>query len=982
MSQWTWKNANLFPMTGYILKRVILRCGVVCLAASLGCIALACSAGDALDGAGAEIGIPDNNAGSGIMGEGGRRGAAPLADALGTSGLADTSEWGQRPDGPPEAAVDAGSRPMSDGVAEGPMDDADFEEEEAPYPPCIDNSDCPSGWCLDGYDGTVCSEFCTESCPEGWVCQGVQSPSRDMAWVCQPKWLGLCRPCRESAECPTKNSVCASYGAAGSFCATACLDDQDCPSGYGCVDQRCMLAEGECTCDAAGSKAASSTDCWTDNEIGTCEGERMCTDEGLTECSAGLASEEVCDGLDNDCDGVFDEETVGQPCEISNEHGVCQGTTTCEAATPGCEGQIPAPELCDGVDNDCDGEVDEDGEDLDGDGLSDCVDDDDDGDAFADDEDNCPGVPNPAQSDTDVDGLGDACDDDDDGDTIADDEDNCPVNPNYEQADEDGDGLGDVCDDDQDGDGVPDGEDNCPAEPNPEQEDLDGDGLGDACSDDKDGDGTPDGADTCPDLSNPDQLDFDGDGAGNACDPDDDGDGDLDISDCAPLNPAMHHGAAEVCNGVDDNCNSAIDEEGADGCMVYYLDSDGDGFGQDGQTKCLCQPAGTFSATKGDDCNDAAQTANPLAQEMCDGIDNNCDSVADEPGAVGCVNYFSDTDFDGYGQQATAECLCGPSGTHTTKQGGDCDDGNASAYPGAQEICGGGDEDCDMLTDEVGALGCQTYFKDGDGDGWGNQEVKQCACGPSGVYVATFGGDCDDVDENTNPDKPEICDFKDNNCNNLTDEGQATGCTTYFVDSDGDGFAAPDAQSACLCAPNPPFVAQQQGDCGAFDSAIFPGAVEVCDGKDNNCNQQTDEESADTDGDGTADCMDSDDDNDGTPDVADCQPTNSAIPSCDGKQCGEDGCGKACGQCPAAGCTQPTLSCMSQGRCQTVTNAEKSPDSLWTCTGCGDIDFEGQCWTDQVVVWCENGSLTSIDCSLQGGQCGWKPDNNWWDCIY
>ncbi|MDP6946543.1 MAG: putative metal-binding motif-containing protein, partial [Myxococcota bacterium] len=281
-------------------------------------------------------------------------------------------------------------------------------------------------------------------------------------------------------------------------------------------------------------------------------------------------------------------------------------------------------------------------------------------------------------------------------------------------------------------------------------------------------------------------------------------------------------------------------------------------------------------------------------------------------------------------------------------------------------------------------LGCQTYYKDGDGDGWGNEAVSQCACGPSGVFVSTFGGDCDDADEHSNPDKPEVCDFKDNNCNGQIDEGAGTGegCTTFFIDSDADGFAADDAQSACLCAPNPPFIAQQQGDCGPWDSAVNPNAVEVCDGKDNNCNGQTDESYADTDGDGSADCMDSDDDGDGTPDVADCQPTNSAIPSCAGQQCGDDGCGKSCGQCPAAGCTQPTTSCMSQGRCQTVTNAEKSPDSLWTCTGCGDIDFAGQCWTDYVVVWCENGALTSLNCGSQGGQCGWKPENNWWDCIY
>ena len=74
---------------------------------------------------------------------------------------------------------------------------------------------------------------------------------------------------------------------------------------------------------------------------------------------------------------------------------------------------------------------------------------------------------------------------------------------------------------------------------------------------------------------------------------------------------------------------------------------------------------------------------------------------------------------------------------------------------------------------------------------------------------------------------------------------------------------------------------------------------------------------------------------------------------------------------------------MSKGRCQTITNAEKSVDSQWTCTGCGDIDFAGLCFTDTVVVWCENGALTSLDCSQNGPgwQCGFSPTSQWWDCI-
>jgi len=960
-------------MAGYNVRCDFKLIGVLCLAIGLGFGALSCSGGEDLG--------EDPLAGIQTPGGGGA-----AADATTRFGPSDASAG--EPSSPETSTWDPSADPSPDpGEADAAAGLSDGADDPGPpgvtYTPCLDNSDCTSGWCIDGYDGMVCSEFCTDTCPEEWICQGISGPGRDMAWICLPKWLGICRPCNESAECPTKNSVCASYGPDGSFCAPACLDDADCPGDYTCMGNLCLLTEGECECDAAGSKAAASTECWAENELGTCLGERLCTDEGLTACSANTPSEEICDGLDNDCDGVQDEETVGNPCDITNEHGTCPGVSTCEAATAGCDGPTPEIELCDGVDNNCNGEVDEGGGDLDGDGIGDCVDDDLDGDDVLNDDDNCPVAPNPAQSDTDVDGDGDACDDDDDGDTVPDDEDNCPVVPNYEQADVDSDGLGDPCDTDQDGDGIPDDADNCPATHNPDQADLDGDGIGDDCTADKDGDGTPDGADTCPDLANPDQLDLDGDGDGDACDPDDDGDGDLDASDCAPLNAAIHHGADEVCNGLDDNCNSATDEENAIGCVGFYMDSDADGYGSNAQMKCLCQPAGAMSATVGGDCNDAAQSANPAAQETCDGIDNDCDGTADEGGAVGCQNYFSDADNDGYGQDGTTACLCGASATHSTKVGGDCDDGDPSAHPNGDETCfGAGDEDCDGTANEVGALGCQTYYKDGDGDGWGNEAVSQCACGPSGVYVGSFGGDCDDTDENTSPDSAEICDFKDNNCNGQTDEGQVEGCQIYFVDPDADGYAADNAQSACLCAPNPPFIAQQTGDCGPWDSAINPGAIEVCDGKDNGCNGQTDEGYADTDSDGSADCMDSDDDNDGTPDVADCQPTNSAIPSCAGQQCGEDGCGNSCGQCPAAGCTQPTSSCLTQARCQTITGAEKSVDSLWTCTGCGDVDFEGECWTDHIVVWCANGVLTSIDCAPQGGQCGWKPDNNWWDCIY
>ncbi|HYV86321.1 MAG TPA: S8 family serine peptidase [Patescibacteria group bacterium] len=128
-------------------------------------------------------------------------------------------------------------------------------------------------------------------------------------------------------------------------------------------------------------------------------------------------------------------------------------------------------------------------------------------------------------------------------------------------------------------------------------------------------------------------FDSDGDGIADCYDTDDDGDGDPDITDCAPLNPWIHHGAAEVCNGVDDNCNGVIDEG---------FDGDSDGY-----TSC----AG--------DCNDSNANIHPGATEVCNGVDDDCNGLADEaPDADGdgyaCSQDCNDSDPRIFGTESTA----------------------------------------------------------------------------------------------------------------------------------------------------------------------------------------------------------------------------------------------------------------------------------------------------------------------------------------
>jgi hypothetical protein len=185
-------------------------------------------------------------------------------------------------------------------------------------------------------------------------------------------------------------------------------------------------------------------------------------------------------------------------------------------------------ELCDGKDNDCDGMVDE-GLDLT----------DSDGDAVVNCSDNCPEIFNPGQEDADSDGRGDVCDacisdpsNDADGDGLCCGADNCCTVANPAQEDADADGAGDACDpcpsdpsDDADRDGHCADVDNCPFIANPGQEDLDADHAGDACdpcpsdpSDDADRDGRCADLDNCPLVGNPGQEDIDADDVGDACD--------------------------------------------------------------------------------------------------------------------------------------------------------------------------------------------------------------------------------------------------------------------------------------------------------------------------------------------------------------------------------------------------------------------------------------------------------------------------------
>lgn len=235
---------------------------------------------------------------------------------------------------------------------------------------CDQNSPCSPGlFCIQTPNGNVCAADCADLCPETWSCV----PEGGLL-VCTPpeEEKTLCQPCYTHGDCGgDTEAYCVEYGPAGRFCGSFCHEDSPCPEGYGCTPQDndgsiinvCILLNGTCECSAESIANQVSTPCYTIADGENCEGVRYCSDSGLTPCNVGI--DEFCDGVDNDCDGLTDEDLLGcdstaDPNADEDGDGVTVGQGDCNDSsaqiTPG------KPDICDGINNDCDDEVDENGD--------------------------------------------------------------------------------------------------------------------------------------------------------------------------------------------------------------------------------------------------------------------------------------------------------------------------------------------------------------------------------------------------------------------------------------------------------------------------------------------------------------------------------------------------------------------------------------------------------------------------------------------
>lgn len=209
---------------------------------------------------------------------------------------------------------------------------------------------------------------------------------------------------------------------------------------------------------------------------------------------------------------------------------------------------------------------------------------------------------------------------------------------------------------------------------------------------------------------------------------------------------------------------------------VLFLDQDGDGYG--GKKTVFdydCSDSIPIGySKKGGDCNDLNRYINPGAEEICNGVDDNCDNITDPENSKECNKYYNDSDEDGFGTDKF-RCLCISEREFRALEKGDCNDNNHKVHPDAKEICNDIDDNCNGETDEgENGVNCRPFYRDSDGDGYGIGEDSKCLCKPTGIFRAEKNGDCNDNNPEIYPGAYEYFDRLDNNCNGVVDENPGT----------------------------------------------------------------------------------------------------------------------------------------------------------------------------------------------------------------
>ncbi len=302
---------------------------------------------------------------------------------------------------------------------------------------------------------------------------------------------------------------------------------------------------------------------------------------------------------------------------------------------------------------------------------------------------------------------------------------------------------------------------------------------------------------------------------------------DTAVEDSAPGDSAHAPDTAPIdADGDGSFVGTDCDDQdpGVRGPRPRFRDADGDGlFG----TPIVACPNDPATSDRPDDCddNDPAPEASvvqllpvdddldgfggrigPICAQYPGWADNTDDCDDADPAVGAPVPRFEDLDGDGLGGAPALAC---PADATFTDQGGDCDDLDASQG------------------------GPNSAYADADGDGFGGAPILACPADAS----APVPGDCDDANAAVFPGAVEACNAADDDCDGAVDE---SGGAPHWPDADGDGFAAQMGPVSTSCTV-PAGRSRVTGDCDDARAAVFPGATEVCNGIDDNCDGLIDE---------------------------------------------------------------------------------------------------------------------------------------------